>query len=61
MVQQILRHKDVQVTCDHYIKTTSHQSIAAMAKLDSALTASCADCMTGKEHLAVLVLSFVLV
>jgi integrase len=43
MVQQILRHKDVQVTRDHYIKTTSHQSIAAMAKLESALTASCAD------------------
>jgi integrase len=43
MVQQILRHKDVQVTRDHYIKTNSDQSIAAMAKLESALTASCAD------------------
>jgi hypothetical protein len=35
----ILRRKDVQVACDHYIKTTSHQSFAAMAKLESALTA----------------------
>ncbi|HXZ32851.1 MAG TPA: hypothetical protein VEH30_11265, partial [Terriglobales bacterium] len=43
MVQQILRHKDVQVTRDHYIKTSSDQSIAAMAKLESALTVSCAD------------------
>jgi integrase len=43
MVQQILRHKDVQVTRDHYIKTSSDQSIAAMAKLESALTPLCAD------------------
>ena len=58
MVQQILRHKDVQVTRDHYIKTNSDQSIAAMAKLESALTASCAD-RAGQEQLAVLVLSHV--
>jgi len=43
MVQQILRHKDVQVTRDHYIKTSSDQSIAAMAKLESALSPLCAD------------------
>jgi|SRR5215469_16721767 len=36
--QQILRHKDVQVTRDHYIKTSKEQSIAAMAKLDSAFS-----------------------
>jgi hypothetical protein len=42
-VQQILRHKDVLVTRDHYIKTNSDQSIGAMAKLESALTASCSD------------------
>jgi integrase len=34
MVEQILRHKDVQVTRDHYIKTSNEQSIAAMAKLE---------------------------
>lgn len=43
MVQQILRHKDVQVTRDHYIKTSSDQSIAAMAKLESAFGKLCAD------------------
>jgi integrase len=43
MVQQRLRNKHVQVTRDHYIKTSNDQSIAAMAKLESALTASCAD------------------
>ena len=43
MVQQILRHKDVQVTRDHYIKTSNEQSIAAMAKLDSAFSQLCAD------------------
>jgi hypothetical protein len=43
MVQQILRHKDVQVTRDHYIKTSSDQSIAAMAKLESAFSELCAD------------------
>jgi len=43
MVQQILRHKDVQVTRDHYIKTSSDQSVAAMAKLESALSPLCAD------------------
>jgi integrase len=43
MVQQILRHGDVAVTRQHYIKTTSEQSIAAMAKLESALGALCAD------------------
>lgn len=58
-VQQILRHKDVQVTRDQYIKTSSDQSIAAMAKLESAFGESCADCITGKEYIAVLVLSHV--
>ena len=47
MVQQILRHKGVQVTRDHYIKTSDDQSGAAMAKLESAALAnvrgSCAD------------------
>jgi integrase len=40
MVQQILRHQDVSVTRKHYIKTTSEQSVSAMAKLEAAL---CAD------------------
>ena len=43
MVRQILRHKDVQVTRDHYIKTSSDQSIAAMAKLEPAFSGLCAD------------------
>jgi len=43
MVQQILRHKDVQVTRDHYIKTSNDQSVAAMAKLESAVSELCAD------------------
>jgi len=43
MVQQILRHGDVVVTREHYIKTTSEQSIAAMSKLESAFGSSCAD------------------
>jgi hypothetical protein len=44
----------VQVTRDHYIKTSNDQSIAAMA-----LTGSYADHITGQEQLAVLVLSYV--
>lgn len=43
MVQQILRHGDVAVTRQHYIKTTSEQSVAAMAKLDSAFGQLCAN------------------
>ena len=43
MVQRIMRHKDVQTTRDHYIKTTSAQSVAAMAKLEASFSASCAD------------------
>ena len=43
MVQQILRHGDVVVTREHYIKTTSKQSIAAMSKLESAFGSLCAD------------------
>lgn len=43
MVQQILRHGDVAVTRRHYIKTTSEQSVAAMAKLDAAFSELCAD------------------
>jgi hypothetical protein len=62
MVQQILRHGDVAVTRQHYIKTTSEQSVAAMSKLESALGALCADralnrCF-GKDHVAELALSF---
>ena len=43
MVQQILRHKDVQVTRDHYIKTSNEQSVAALAKLESAFSQLCAN------------------
>jgi len=43
MVQYISRHGDVAVTRQHYIKTTSERSIAAMARLESALGALCAD------------------
>lgn len=43
MIQQILRHRDVAVTREHYIKTTSEQSIAAMSKLETAFGALCAD------------------
>jgi hypothetical protein len=42
-VQKILRHKDVQVTRDHYIKTSDDQSVAAMAKVGSAWGEFCAD------------------
>ena len=59
MVQQILRHKDVQVTRDHYIKTNSDQSIAAMAKLESALSPSCAGRDASSEQASGLVVSFV--
>lgn len=43
MVQQILRHQDVSVTRKHYIKTVPEQSVAAMAKLEAATVALCAD------------------
>ena len=43
MASKILRHGDVAVTRQHYIKTTTEQSIAAMAKLESALGELCAD------------------
>jgi len=43
MVQQILRHQDVSVTRKHYIKTTSEQTVSAMAKLEAASAAMCAD------------------
>jgi integrase len=43
MIQQILRHKDVDVTREHYIQTTSAQTVAAMSKLESAFGALCAD------------------
>ena len=43
MIQQILRQKDVAVTREHYIKTTSEQSVAAMSKLEAAFGALCAD------------------
>jgi integrase len=44
MIQQILRHQDVTVTRKHYIKTTTEQSVAAMAKLEAATALLCADC-----------------
>ena len=43
MAQRILRHKDVQITRDHYIKTSREQAIAAMARLESALSPLCVD------------------
>jgi integrase len=43
MVQQILRHQDVSVTRKHYIKTTSEQTVSAMAKLEASSAAMCAD------------------
>ena len=43
MVQQIMRHGNVNVTRDHYIKTTLEQSVAAMSKLDSAFNVLCSD------------------
>lgn len=50
MVQQILRHRDVQVTRDHYIKTNNDQSVAAMAKLESAFRELCADRALGASR-----------
>lgn len=44
MIQQILRHQDVNVTRKRYIKTTTEQSVSAMAKLEAATAALCADC-----------------
>jgi hypothetical protein len=44
MIQAVLRHKDVLVTREHYIKTTSEQSVAAMSKLEAALDSRCTDC-----------------
>lgn len=44
MIQAVLRHKDVLVTREHYIKTTSEQSVAAMSKLEAALDSLCTDC-----------------
>jgi integrase len=43
MVQQILRHGEVAVTRRHYIKTTSEQTVQAMAKLESAYSELCSD------------------
>jgi integrase len=43
MVQKIMRQGNVNVTRDHYIKTTSDQSVAAMSKLESAFGVLCAD------------------
>jgi integrase len=40
MIQKILRHQDVSVTRERYIKTVTKQSVSAMAKLEAAL---CAD------------------
>lgn len=40
MVQKILRHQDVSVTRERYIKTVPEQSVTAMGKLEAAL---CAD------------------
>jgi integrase len=47
MIQAVLRHKDVLVTREHYIKTTSEQSVAAMSKLEAALDSLCTDCAPG--------------
>lgn len=43
MVQQIMRHGNVNVTRDHYITTTLAQSVAAMLTLDSAFNVLCSD------------------
>jgi integrase len=43
MVQKIMRHGNVNVTRDHYIQTTAEQSVSAMAKLETAFGALCAD------------------
>lgn len=43
MVQQIMRHGNVNVSRDHHIKTTLEQSVAAMSKLDSAFNVLCSD------------------
>lgn len=40
MVQKIMRHQDVSVTRERYIKTVPEQSVSAMGKLEAAL---CAD------------------
>jgi integrase len=40
MIQKILRHQDVSVTRERYIKTVPEQSVSAMGKLEAAL---CAD------------------
>jgi len=42
-VQKIMRHQNVSVTREHYIKTSTEQSVAAMDKLEAALPALCAD------------------
>ena len=44
MIQQILRHQNVSVTQQRYIKTLPQQSVTAMAKLEAKLAESCADC-----------------
>src|SRR5207249_4325147 len=43
-IQKILRHSSVAVTQKCYIKTTEEQSIAAMKKLETAVSLSCANC-----------------
>jgi integrase len=43
MIQQILRHTNVSITRQRYIKTVTEQTTAAMAKLDAADAALCAD------------------
>jgi integrase len=40
MIQRVLRHEDVSVTRERYIKTQLEQSASAMGKLEAAL---CAD------------------
>jgi integrase len=42
-VQKIMRHQNVTVTREHYIKTTPEQSVVAMGKLEAALPALCAE------------------
>ncbi len=43
MIQQLLRHCEVAVTREQFIKTTSERSVAAMSKLQAAFGALCAD------------------
>jgi hypothetical protein len=43
MIQQILRQTDMSITRQHYIKTITEQTTAAMGKLDAADAPFCTD------------------